>query len=78
MVPANAIIPEARNKKVIVVKKGKAAFVDIVTGVRNTGAVEVTKGLQVGDSVVVTGVLFARPGASLKVRSVKKIEDLIN
>lgn len=78
MVPANAIIPEARNKKVIVVKKGKAAFVDIVTGVRNTGAVEVTKGLQVGDSVVVTGVLFARPGAPLKVRSVKKIEDLIN
>ena len=77
MVPANAVIPEARNKKLVIIKNGKAKFTDVVTGVRTTGAVEIVSGINVGDSVVVTGVLFAKPGAALKVRSVKKIEDLI-
>lgn len=78
MVPANAIIPEARNKKLVVVKGGKSVFVDVITGIRNIGAVEITKGIKVGDSVVVTGVLFTKPGQPVKVRSVKKIEEMIN
>lgn len=77
MVPANAIIPEARSKKLVVVKDGKSVFVDIVTGVRNTGAVEVLKGISVGDTVVVSGVLFTRPSGKVKVRSVLKLEDTI-
>jgi membrane fusion protein (multidrug efflux system) len=77
MVPANAIIPDARAKQVVVVKDGKANFVDIETGVRKEGAVQVISGLNQGDSVVVSGVLFARPKAPIKVRSVKKLEDLI-
>jgi membrane fusion protein, multidrug efflux system len=77
LVPANAIIPDARAKRVVVVDGGKAKFVDIQTGVRQTGAVQVTGGLNPGDSVVVSGVLFARPNAPLKVRSVKQLEELI-
>ena len=76
MIPANAIIPDARAKQVVVVKSGKAKFVDIETGVRQVGAVQVTKGLNAGDSVVVSGVLFARPNAAVKVRSVKKLEEV--
>ena len=76
MIPANAIIPDARAKQVVVVKGGKAKFVDIETGVRQVGAVQVTSGLKAGDSVVVSGVLFARPNAAVKVRSVKKLEDV--
>lgn len=77
MVPTNAIIPDAMNKKVVIVKNGKAAFVNIETGVRREGAIEVTKGLQPGDSIVVSGVLFARPDAPVKINAVKKIEDVI-
>lgn len=77
MVPTNAIIPDAMNKKVVIVKNGKAAFVNIETGVRREGAIEVTKGLQPGDSIVVSGVLFARPDAPVKINGVKKIEDVI-
>ncbi|MCW3080673.1 efflux RND transporter periplasmic adaptor subunit [Segetibacter sp.] len=77
MIPANAIIPEARAKQAVIVKNGKAKFVDIETGVRQVGAVQVTKGLNAGDSVVISGVLFARPNAAVKVRSVKKLEDII-
>jgi membrane fusion protein (multidrug efflux system) len=77
MVPTNCIIPEATAKKVIVVKDGQGIFVDIETGYRSSGMVEVTKGLKTGDSIVVTGVLFVRPKSPVKVRSVKKLSDLV-
>ena len=77
MVPTNCIIPEATAKKVIVVKDGQGLFVDIETGYRSAGMVEVTKGLKTGDSIVVTGVLFVRPKSPVKVRSVKKLSDLV-
>lgn len=76
-VPANAIIPDATAKQVVVVNGGKAKFVQIETGVRGQGAVQVVSGLNPGDSVVVTGVLFARPNSQLKVRSVKKLEEVL-
>ncbi|TAH12250.1 MAG: efflux RND transporter periplasmic adaptor subunit [Sphingobacteriia bacterium] len=75
MVPTNAIIPDARAKKLIVVKDGMGVFVDIETGFRSAGMVEVTKGIKIGDSVVVTGVLFVRPKLPVKVRSVKKLTE---
>lgn len=77
VIPTNAIIPDAASKKVIVVKEGKGKFVNVETGLRTASGVEITKGLNVGDSVVVTGVLFVRPNAAVKVRSVKKAEELM-
>jgi membrane fusion protein (multidrug efflux system) len=60
-----------------VVKGGRAEMTEIQTGVRQAGGVLVTSGLTEGDSVVVTGVLFARPKTPVKIRSVKKLKDLI-
>ena len=77
-VPTNSIIPDDKNNQVIVVKDGKANFVNVQTGIRQANAVEIIKGLEVGDSVVVTGVLFARPKAMIQVRSVKKMSEMIN
>lgn len=74
LIPTNAIIPDDKNKQVVVVKKGKAAFVNVETGGRQANVVEVTSGLNPGDTVVVTGLLFARPKSQLKIRSVKTIE----
>lgn len=75
MVPTNAIIPDAKAKKLVVIRKGKGVFVDIETGLRDAGTAEITRGISVGDSVVVTGVLFVRPNAPVKIRTVKKLED---
>jgi membrane fusion protein (multidrug efflux system) len=76
-VPTNCIIPDDKNNQVILVKNGKASFVNVQTGIRESNTVEITKGIEVGDSIVVTGVLFARPKAALKVRSVKKLDELV-
>lgn len=78
MVPTGAIIPDDKNKQVVVVQKGKAAFVNVKTGVRQADFVEIVSGVNPGDSIVVTGVLFARPKAPLKVRSVKTLDQLKN
>lgn len=77
MVPSSSIIPDAKSKKVIVAKNGKGIMTTIETGLRTPGGVEVLSGLNPGDSVVVTGVLYVRPTSKLKVRSVKKLEDVL-
>jgi membrane fusion protein (multidrug efflux system) len=78
MVPTSCIIPDDKNKQLILVKNGKASFVNVETGLRQASNIEIKKGINPGDSVVVTGVLFARPKAPLKVRSVKKLEQFSN
>jgi len=76
LVPTNAIIPGDQTNQLILVKGGKAAMTDIQTGVRQASTVEITKGISAGDSVVITGVLFARPNSALNVRSAKTLEQL--
>jgi membrane fusion protein, multidrug efflux system len=71
MIPTNSIIPDDKNSQVILVKSGKAAFVNVKTGVRESNNVEIISGIAPGDSVVVT-----RPKAPLKVRGVKTLEQL--
>lgn len=76
MVPTNTIIPDDKNSQLILVKNGKASFVNVQTGLRTESNVEITKGISEGDSIIVTGVLFARPNLPVKVRSVKTIDQL--
>ena len=76
LVPTGCIIPDDKNKQLIVVKNGKATFVNVETGIRQADNIEITQGVQSGDSIVVTGVLFARPKGSVKVRSVKTLDQL--
>ena len=70
MIPTQAIIPQARGKKVYVYKNGQAEFVDVVTGVRDSSNVQITEGLAKGDTVIVTGLLGLKPEAKV---SIKKI-----
>lgn len=78
IMPTNAIIPDADSKKLIVVKEGKGVFTKVETGMRNAAGIEILSGLNIGDSVVVTGVLFVKPNSAVKIKSVKNIEELIN
>lgn len=65
MIPNQAVIPQARNKQVIVSKNGKATFTVVKTGIRQAGMIEITDGIQAGDTIAVTGMLFLRPEAPL-------------
>ncbi|WP_321438502.1 efflux RND transporter periplasmic adaptor subunit [uncultured Bacteroides sp.] len=65
MVPSQAIIPQEGDKSVIVAKKGKAHFVTIKTGIRKASKVEVTEGLQPGDTIITSGILFLKEKSKL-------------
>jgi membrane fusion protein (multidrug efflux system) len=75
MVPTNCIIPEDRNNQVILVKGGKAKVVNVETGMREADNIEITRGINPGDTVIVTGVLFARPDLPVNIRDVKTTGD---
>jgi membrane fusion protein (multidrug efflux system) len=66
MIPTQAIIPEERYKKVIISRAGKAEFVIVEAGVRRESDIEILSGVQAGDTVVTTGILFIKPGSVLK------------
>lgn len=76
VIPTNSIIPDADSKKVFLIKNGKGKYVSIETGLRTAGGVEILNGISVGDTVVVTGVLFVKQNAPVKIRSVKKLEEI--
>lgn len=67
MVPTQCIIPEARNKKIIVVKDGKADFRKVETGIRNESYIQITSGIEAGDTIVTTAIMYVKPGMDLKV-----------
>jgi membrane fusion protein (multidrug efflux system) len=70
LIPTQSILPQARGKKVILYKNGIAIFQDITTGVRNAEQVQITEGLNIGDTVVTTGLMNIRPEAKLTITKV--------
>ena len=70
MIPTQAVIPQARGKKVYLYKNGKASFVDVTTGVRDSAMIQIITGIQKGDTVITTGLLGLRPDATVIVRTV--------
>ena len=71
MIPTQAVIPGTRDKKVIVADSGKAKFVVVQTGIRDEDNVQITSGLNVGDTVVTSGIMQLRAGMQLKYNKVQ-------
>ena len=71
MIPTQAIVPQARGKKVYLYKGGTAEFVDVTTGVRDSVMVQITSGLAKGDTVITTGLLALKPKAKVQLKGSK-------
>ena len=72
MIPTQSIIPQARDKKVIIYHNGIAAFNTVVTGIRDSAKVEILSGLAIGDTIITTGLLSIKPGSKINLSSLKK------
>lgn len=70
LIPSQAIIPQARGKKVYVYRGGKAVFTEIETGRRDSSNVQITTGLVKGDTVIITGLLGLKPEAKVIIKKV--------
>jgi membrane fusion protein (multidrug efflux system) len=70
LIPTQAVVPQARGKKVILYNNGVAKFTDVTTGVRDSARVQISEGLKAGDTVVVTGLLSVRPEGKITVNRI--------
>jgi len=73
MIPTQAVIPQARNKQVIVLRKDTAIFKVVETGIRDSAYVQIVSGLQLGDTVITTGLMAIRPSVKVKVSRVNRL-----
>lgn len=71
LVPSNSIIPDALSNQVVVVKNGQAIFKNVETGIKTNNSVQITEGLQIGDTVIVSGMMYVRPKADVKIKKVR-------
>jgi membrane fusion protein (multidrug efflux system) len=70
VIPTQAIIPQARDKKVIVYRNGTPDFQVVTTGIRDSTFVQVLDGLKVGDTVITTALLAIRPDSKISITKV--------
>ncbi len=72
MIPTQAIIPQARGKKVIVYRSGVAMFTDVTTGIRDSSLVQILTGLKAGDTIITTGLMSLKPDAKVEMGKINK------
>ena len=68
-IPAEAIVPEMGKNKVFVYRSGKAQPVEVKTGLRTEAEVQITQGLQIGDTILTSGTLQLRKGSAVNIIS---------
>jgi len=72
MVPTQCVIPQEKDKSVLLVKNGKATPVKVKTGIRKESSIQVLTGIETGDTLLTTGILFVKPGDAIKFSKVTK------
>jgi membrane fusion protein (multidrug efflux system) len=58
-----------KGQNVYLFKGGKAVSRKVETGARTDTQIEITDGLQAGDTVITTGIMQLKPGAPVKIVS---------
>jgi membrane fusion protein (multidrug efflux system) len=69
VIPEQALVPERDKQFVFAVRDNKAIKTEVVVGRRRPGDVEVVKGLQLGDLVVIEGTQKVRDGGPVRLAS---------
>lgn len=70
LTPTESIVPDFEGEKVFIYKNGKAVPQVVTTGIRTEKEIQITSGLNVGDSLIVSGIIQLRPNGSVRVNKV--------
>ncbi|MCE7992831.1 MAG: efflux RND transporter periplasmic adaptor subunit [Roseivirga sp.] len=70
LVPTEAVVPELNGHKVYVARGGKAESRKVQIGIRTNENVQIIDGISLQDTVITSGILQMRPGASVSITSV--------
>lgn len=67
LVPTQAVLPNIRNKQVVLLKGDSVYFAVVETGLRDSSYVEILRGVNAGDTVITSGLMAIRPNSKVKV-----------
>ena len=71
MIPTESLIPDISGQKVFILRNGKSTYSRVETGVRTDSKIQITKGLNTGDTVLTTGIMQLKAGAEVKITNLK-------
>ena len=74
MIPTIAYIPDISGAKVFVSKGGQAVSVPVKAGIRTASAIQITEGINPGDTVLTTGILQLKPKSPVSVKIINKAD----
>ena len=69
MIPTIALVPEIDGQKVWIYRGGQVLPEPVQTGIRTENDIQITEGIQPGDTVLTTGLLQVRPGMTVDIKS---------
>lgn len=72
VIPAIALVPGLKEQRVFVHRDGQAEERAVEPGLRTPDGVQILKGLQAGDEVIVSGILQLRPGIKVQPRPARE------
>ncbi|MDZ7715953.1 MAG: efflux RND transporter periplasmic adaptor subunit [Balneolaceae bacterium] len=71
MIPTISLVPELQGQKVYLYKQGKVVQQRVQTGIRTEDQVQITEGVQPGDTLLTTGFLQVREGMSVEINEIE-------
>jgi len=66
-IPSESVVPDMNEKKVWLLRSGKAVLTPVVSGSRTEKMVEVLSGISAGDTVITSGLMQLRPNMAVRV-----------
>ena len=70
MVPTDVVVPDIEGEKVFVYKNGIATPQSVKTGIRTENEIQITSGLNIGDTLIVSGIIQIRPNSSVELETI--------
>ncbi len=67
-IPARSIVPLIDGEQVFILRNGKVAAIKVITGIRTETEVEIEKGLQPNDTLIISGLLQIKEGMPVTAR----------
>lgn len=71
IIPTQAVIPLSRGKQVIAYKDGQPRFLPVTTGIRDSVYVQVITGVNIGDTVLISGLMSVKPDSHIQLTKIQ-------
>ncbi|WP_127128997.1 efflux RND transporter periplasmic adaptor subunit [Pseudoflavitalea rhizosphaerae] len=70
-IPSQSLMPSSQGYSVFLLKSGKAILAPVVVGQRDANNVQITSGIHIGDTVIVSNQLRLSPNADVRIVNIK-------